>query len=400
MRYSRNFYEIVSNEKIFAKIFSEKESIGYYKLPFQDISKVISYSEKIKQRTIFVIGIGGSSLGSKAIYNFLLTSKKFNKKLKFLDTIDPLRMSCLIEETDLNDSHFIVISKSGNTIEPISIMKYIDSRAKLTKHNSTVITEKNSSLHKFAMKRAINSFFIPKNLGGRFSVFSSVGLLPLKAIGVDIDKLLKGCREVHNSFFDKGFYYDHILNKARFLVENKSRFNNNIIFSYSSIFEYFNKWFTQLWAESLGKKNINGTRQGLTPITLIGPEDQHSFLQLIVDGPRDKTVTFFKVDDLGLATKIPKNMDYKIFNLDYSDNKSFNELINLQADSTVEAILNEKDIPCDVITIPNVDEFNIATLMYRYQLLVSCIGAFLQINAYNQPGVEFGKSSLKKKLKK
>jgi glucose-6-phosphate isomerase len=222
--------------------------------------------------------------------------------------------------------------------------------------------------------------------------------LPLAIIGVDIQKLLNGCKIVHESFFNKGEYYDLIINKARFLVENKSRFPMNIIFSYSSVFRDFNRWFVQLWAESLGKKNINGTRQGLTPISLIGPDDQHSFLQLIMDGPRDKTVTIFKIDNLKDESLIPDQEKFSCFDLDYLNNKSFNELINLQADSTYEAILQEKDIPCDKITITEIDEINIAKLMYRFLLLTSSVGSFMQINAYDQPGVEMGKEILKNKF--
>jgi len=398
LKYKRNFYEIKSNEEIFSNLLKEKEYIGYYSLPFQDISKIVEYSQFIEQKNIVVVGIGGSTLGTKAIYKFLKTSKSFTKNLYFIDTIDPLEVNFLLSNVELSNSHFIVISKSGNTIEPISIIKYIDSKIKIDKGNSTVITGKETPLHKFALNNHIPVFFLDENIGGRFSVFSPVGLLPLAIIGVDIKKLLEGCREVHESFFQKKYFYDHIINKARFLVENKSRFVINIIFSYSSVFSDFNKWYVQLWAESLGKKNTNGTRQGITPIALLGPDDQHSFLQLIMDGVRNKTVTFFKIENLRDKSKIPNNKKFEIFNIDYTNDKSLNDLINLQADATYEAVIREKDIPCDIITISSVNEKNIAKLMYRFQLLTSCVGSFLQVNTYDQPGVELGKEILKASL--
>jgi glucose-6-phosphate isomerase len=187
------------------------------------------------------------------------------------------------------------------------------------------------------------------------------------------------------------------LEKARFLVENKTRFHTNIIFSYSSPLESFNKWYVQLWAESLGKININGTRQGLTPIGLVGPVDQHSFLQLIMEGVRDKTVTFIKIDDLKDDSLIPvdTNNKFNILGLQYAENISFNKLLNKQADATIKSIQEQDDIPCDVISIRTVDEFNIGSLMFTYQLLTSCIGAFLQINTYNQQGVEQSKINLR-----
>jgi len=398
MEYERNFYQIRTNEEIFNDLTKEISHIGYYSLPYQEVDSIINYGKEIKQDSIYIIGIGGSSLGTKAIYKFLRTSRNFKKRLFFLDTIDPLRINYLLSLSSLDNSHFVAISKSGNTIEPISIFKLISSKVKISPENTTIIAGQNSKLHKYALLKKINYFEIPENVGGRFSVFSPVGLVPLSMIGVDIDALLKGCKLVHESFFNKEKYYELIMNKARFVVENKSRFNINIIFSYSSVFNDFNRWFVQLWAESLGKKNINDTRQGLTPISLIGPDDQHSFLQLIMDGVRDKTITIFKIRNFMDSTSIPKSNDFSIFESDYLDNKTFNELINLQADSTYEAILKQKDIPCDKITINEINEINVAKLMYRFQLLTSCVGAFLQINSYDQPGVELGKSILNTKL--
>ena len=398
MFYERNFYEIKSNEEIFQNLKKETKFVGYYSLPYQDISEIENYAASIASNNIYVIGIGGSSLGTKAIYKFLRTTKKFKKKLFFLDTIDPLRINYLLSLSEMTDSHFLIISKSGTTIEPTSILKYLSSKVDITKLNSTIIAGKDTPLYLFSQKKEIQFFEIPEDVVGRFSVFSPVGLLPLAIIGVKIAELLKGCKLVHESFFNKEFYYDLIFGKARFLVENKNRFKINIIFSYSSVFQDFNRWFVQLWAESLGKKNINNTRQGFTPVSLVGPDDQHSFLQLIIEGVRDKTITFFKIDKLNDESLIPDLKEFSIFGSDYLNGKSFNELINLQADSTYEAIIDEKDIPCDKITISKIDEENIAMLMYRFQLLTSVLGAFLQVNTYNQPAVEKGKVILRRKL--
>jgi glucose-6-phosphate isomerase len=198
------------------------------------------------------------------------------------------------------------------------------------------------------------------------------------------------------SFFKQTDYYTPIISKARFLVENKNKFNINIVFSYSSLLENFNKWYVQLWAESLGKINVNGTRQALTPIGLVGPVDQHSFLQMIMDGVRDKTVTFIKIGDLKDSSIIPEGTSNKfdILDLQYVEGFSFNEVLNMQADATILSVQEQDDIPCDVISIRTVDEYNLAKIMFSYQLLVSCIGAFLQINTYDQPGVEYGKLNL------
>jgi glucose-6-phosphate isomerase len=244
MKYTKNFYQIKSNSEIFDKIKVERDSneIGYYHLPYQDTSEIKSYAVTITKKNVVVIGIGGSSLGSRAIYEFLLPSNNYNKKLIFLETIDPLKVNHILKSIDLSDTQFVIISKSGSTIEPISLFEYIDSLITIDSSNCTIISEAKSKLTQFANDNNIKTFDLAENIGGRFSVFSVVGLVPLAMVGVDIDNLLNGCRRVSDSFFKNTDYYKPIIRKARFLVENKNRFNINVVFSYSSLLESFNKW--------------------------------------------------------------------------------------------------------------------------------------------------------------
>ncbi|MBE0514602.1 glucose-6-phosphate isomerase [Sulfurimonas sp.] len=399
MNYQHNFNPTISDEDIFSEIVKEKDYIGYYNLVFSDTSEYKEYAKSVKQKNIVVIGIGGSTLGTYAIYKFLKYSKSLSKKLYFLETTDPIDIKSKLENIDLEDTLFIVISKSGTTIETVSIFKYIHSLVTCDKNNTLVITESDSKLNEYAKANEIMSFEIPKNVGGRFSVFSAVGLVPLAIVGIDIDALLSGAKETHDSFFSQTQAYERVLNKARFFVEYKNSFNINVVFSYSSRLDGFNKWYIQLWGESLGKIDINSTRQGLTPIGIIGPIDQHSFLQLIVEGRRDKTVTVIKVEDFHSNLKIPSVKLEGLEELDYTDNIEFSSLINEQADATIESINNLGDIPCDVITIDSVSENSIARLMYEYELLTSVCAKFMYIDAYDQPGVEAGKIILKQKLK-
>jgi len=401
MIYKHNFNPTISDEEIFSEILKEKESIGYYNLVHQDTSEFKKYAKNVKQKNILVIGIGGSTLGTYAIYKFLKHSKNLEKKLYFLETTDPIDIKSKIELIDLSDTLFVVISKSGTTVETISIFKYINSIIKCDKNNTVVITENDSKLNNYANINGMKSFDIPKDVGGRFSVFSAVGLLPLAIVGVDIDELLVGAKGIYDSFFGEisnRDAYHRILNKSRFFVEYKNRFNINVLFSYSSRLEGFNKWYIQLWGESLGKIDVNSTRQGLTPIGIIGPIDQHSFLQLIVEGRRDKTVTVIKVDNFDNDMEIPAVKLNGLEELDYLNNLKFSSLINKQADATIESINNLNDIPCDVITIDGVCERSCASLMYEYELLTSVCAKFMYIDAYDQPGVESGKIILKKKL--
>ncbi len=397
MKYAKNFYQIRSNDEIFEKIVQEKESIGYYALPFCDTAPIKAFAKTVKQKDIVIVGIGGSSLGTYAIHRFLM-DKENSKKLHFLESTDPIELQRKIKKIDLEHALFVVISKSGTTIETIAILKYLHSLIEIDAANTICITEEESKLHAFAQTKAIRTFAIPKNVGGRFSAFSNVGLIPLAIVGLDIDRLLEGCREVYESFFDKEAYFDILMEKARFLVENKNRFNINVVFSYSSLLEGFNKWYIQLWGESLGKPNINGTRQALTPVGLIGPIDQHSFLQLIIEGKRDKTVTFIKIEDFQDEMSVPDISLPSLEELDYLNRFKFKDLINRQADATIKAIDDLKDIPYDVITIESQDEYNMGKLMYAYELLTSIVGSFVQIDTYNQPGVEAGKAIFKESL--
>ena len=399
MHYYKNFYEIKSNDKIFNLLKEELNSVGYYSLPEQDISEVLTFAKTVKQKDIAIIGIGGSTLGTYAIYSFLNRTNNYSKKLHFFESTDPIDIKSRIKDLDLQDTLFLVISKSGTTIETISIFKYLSSLIKMNKNNCVIISENDSKLSKYANKNNMKSFDIPKNIGGRFSVLSNVGLVPLSIIGINIQELLEGAKEIKDSFFNKKEYFTEIFEKARFLVENKKRFNMNILFSYSSSLEGFNKWYVQLWGESLGKLNVNGTKQSLTPIGLIGPVDQHSFLQLIIEGNRNKTVTFIKIEDYEDNTVIPANTLDDFDDLDYIDNVKFQDLIGKQADATIQSIQELNDIPYDVITIKKQNEKNIAKLMYTFQLLTSVVGKFVQIDTYNQPGVERGKIILKEKLK-
>jgi len=399
MYYKDNYNPTISNADVFDEIVNEKESIGYYNLVHQDTTEFKEYAKTVQQKNIVVIGIGGSTLGTYAIYKFLKHSKELSKKLYFLETTDPIDIQSKLEGIDLENTLFIVISKSGTTVETISIFKYIHTRVKIDKTNTVVVTESDSKLNAYAQANEMQTFEIPKNVGGRFSVFCAVGLLPLAIVGIDIDEILLGARKVYDSFFAKEIEYKKIIKKARFFVEYKNSFNINVVFSYSSRLEGFNKWYVQLWGESLGKIDINSVKQGLTPVGIIGPIDQHSFLQLIVQGKHDKTISVIKVDDFNNNLTIPAVNLEGLEELNYLDNLHFSSLINMQADATIEAINNLNDIPCDVITIDGVSESAIAGLMYEYELLTSVCAKFMYINAYDQPGVESGKIILKNKLK-
>lgn len=293
-----------------------------------------------------------------------------------------------------------MISKSGLTIETTSLFKYILARFSLLKKERKkhllTITDENSPLFKWSKSEEIESVTIKPNIGGRFSVLSAVGLLPLAILGYDIAAILKGASIVSHRFFEER--KDNVLKKALFLARNESNYPINVLFSYSSVFRHFNAWYVQLWGESLGKLDMYEQRRGLTPIALIGSIDQHSFLQLIMQGPANKTVTFLSVKNLSQKPLYIPNIRLQgLESTDFVNQTSFNQLLKLQCISTKESIISQ-NVPVDSILIDSLNEQSVGALVLYYELLTSCVGILLQIDTYNQPGVEFGKKILREKF--
>lgn len=391
------------NEKssiAFSAIKQETESIGYYRLPEQDIDPILSYCDSVPSHieSIAVIGIGGSSLGAKAVYEFLKPVEKLTRKLYFFESTDPINIQNLLTKIDLDKTHFLVISKSGTTVETFAIYKYILTLQK-DPESYTFITDPGSSLEQYANSIKAKTLHLPENVGGRFSVLSVVGLVPLALCDIDIKALLLGANSVRKSFFEQGYLQDILLKKSLFYALNHAKYHINCIFAYSESLKYFCEWYVQLWGESLGKKQRHSAfHVGLTPIGLIGPKDQHSFLQLIMEGTRDKSVTFIQIEDFQDEIEIPNMTLPHLESLNTLNSLSFSKLINMQCNSVMEALQKEENIPLDSISLPKVDAENIGSLIFYYELLTSLVGELIDVNTYDQPGVEAAKIILKEKL--
>lgn len=400
-----------SDDGLFERIQLETKKIGYYNLPEQNLDYLDIYLKKLDARQtletitdVVVVGIGGSSLGTKAIYNFLEPLNNLMRRLHFLDSTDPIAIRNCCQKLNLDTSHFLIISKSGTTIETIAIYKYllgITANHAQKEPPFTFITDKGSALEAHAEEINALVVNIPENVGGRFSVLSSVGIVPLALAGIDIEELLKGANKIRQSFFGAGYMQDTLLNKATFYAKNSTTYNINAIFSYAESLHSFNQWYVQLWGESLGKRQLNSAfNVGQTPIGLTGPKDQHSFLQLLVEGTRNKTVSFIKMSHFEDSLKIPSIKLKNLESLDIINGVHFSDLINTQADAIIESLKQSERIPLDEIIIDKQDAFSIGQLIYYFELLTSLVGDLLNINTYNQPGVESGKNILINKLRK
>ncbi len=392
------------------RVEMESGKIGYYLLPESDMPNRIEafiddYDFEAKGiKNIVVIGIGGSSLGTKAVDRLLShTPSRNSRRLVFMENVDPVEIESNLHDLVYEESFFIMISKSGSTIETTSHVKYLIERfdapvesAKFREHFA-FITDEGSPLDAFGKACDVPVFHIPHNVGGRFSVLSAVGLLPLTLLGYDTRALLAGAKMLKDSFFAREETL--LVQKAYHYATHSKSFPVNVLFSYGSAFSAFNDWYVQLWGESLGKIDGNGNHVGMTPVGIIGSIDQHSFLQLLIEGPRDKTVTMIKVVDFQVPTKIPDVSLPHLEKTDYINGHTFNELLNAQCDATMESIM-QQGISVDRIEIGKLDEYNTGYMIMYYELLTSLCGHFLGVNTYDQPGVELGKQILKEKFVK
>lgn len=388
-------------EKAYESVKYEHESgsIGYYDLPKTSLTlceevKLFFANGTEEYDTIAIVGIGGSTLGIKAIDRLLRPKTPNAKKIIYLENSDPVSITQEIGQITLEKTRFIVISKSGGTVETLSIFKRLIATFSITLENSkqiVVVSDNGSSLAKFADHYGLKRFIVPQNVGGRFSVLSAVGVVPLTLAGFDVVKVLEGAKAFVESFWQRN--EEHLLQKAAYYVTHAQLYPINVLFSYSDTFEEFGKWVVQLWGESLGKKNRRGERVGLTPISLIGSVDQHSFLQLIIEGPLNKTVTFMHIEHSEDALLIPDISLPYLEKSDFLNGISFNTLINAQCKATMKSVL-ESGVSVDEITWKQIDEESVGEMIVYYELLTSLSGALFEINTYDQPGVEHGKKIL------
>tara|TARA_Y100000992_G_C21247955_1_gene484334 strand:+ start:415 stop:1569 length:1155 start_codon:yes stop_codon:yes gene_type:complete len=328
-----------------------------------------------KKRNYRIIGMGGSSLGSRAIYDFL--KHKINKKFEFLDNLSS-NYKNLSNANTLN----LIISKSGNTLETI-----VNSNINIKKNQKNIfITEnKNSYLHILAEKLKAEIIHHNNFIGGRYSVLSEVGMLPAELMGLNILKFKQLNYLVKNKK-----YLNHLVNNVEaILYFNKIKKFNSIIINYDEKSTNLFNWYQQLVAESLGKQT-----KGILPIVSNMPKDNHSVMQLYLDGFKNNFFTFFYVKEKN-SIKVNNN---KILSLNkYLKNKNLDKIIFAQKNAT-ENVFNKKNIPFRTFEINKRDEKTLGELFTFFILETILIGKALKINPFDQPAVELIKKETKKIL--
>jgi len=382
-------------------------NLGYNEELVKEINEYAA-SVKGKFDNLVVMGIGGSALGAIAVseallkpYWNLLSKEARNNfpRIFVLDNVDPDQINGLLDSIDIKKTLINVITKSGNTAETMSQFMIAKERLEKAlganyKQNIVTTTDKEKGiLRKIATDEDFKSFIVPDDVGGRFSVFSSVGLLPFALVGINIAELLRGVRELDKQLSNTDINSNVAAQGAlvQYLMDKKGK-NLSVMMPYSSRLRFVSDWYVQLWAESLGKeKDVNGNvvHTGPTPVKALGATDQHSQIQLYNEGPNDKVITFIRVKKFDTELKIPNV--YTDTDLAYLGGKTINDLINAEADATKAALVDYKR-PTVTISIDKVDEYNLAQLLYMLEIQTAIAGGLYNINAFNQPGVEQAKN--------
>ncbi len=372
---------------------------------------VKEYASMVKGRfeNVVVLGIGGSALGGiaaaeallKPYWNLLSDEQRNGCPRKFfLDNIDPDTMSGLFDILDLSKTLVNVITKSGDTAETMSQFMIVKDRLEKElgdnyRYNIVATTDKKTGiLRQIAEQEGYKTFVVPDDVGGRFSVFSAVGLLPLALVGVDIDSIINGIKDMDLALKNTDIHENIAAQNAliHYLLDTKKGKNISVMMPYSSRLKYVSDWYVQLWAESLGKnknKDGNDVCVGPTPLKALGATDQHSQIQLYNEGPNNKLINFIRVAEFDNTLDIPNIFEYT--GIGYLGGKTVNQLINAEADSTRVALC-DYERPNVTITIDRVDGYNIGQLLYMFEVQTAIAGELYNINTFNQPGVEQAKN--------
>lgn len=384
-------------------------SHGFFHLT-NDQSQINAVKEvyaKFAEKKYFVqVGIGGSALGPQMLVDSL--QKNFEREFLFFDNVDSDYIyNQLGRIKDPKDAIFYIVSKSGGTAETISLfsiaMNWLRENGIEESEFSdyfVLCTDPNKGdLRELASEKNYTTLEVPSNVGGRFSVLTAVGLLPAIFAGIDIDGLYSGANKIKEAMLTDKASENPLLQCAAHLayLMHHQGVSQTVIMPYSSKLKTMAFWFVQLWAESLGKTREDGTHIGLTPVPAYGATDQHSQMQLFMQGPRDKCLLFIEVKNHEHNFKIASDIDKSSFNK--LKNFDLNQLLEAEFKGTLKA-LQESQRDFIHLEIARNDEESLGALILFFEGLTALMGHYLEVDPFNQPGVELGKVYAYEYLKK
>ena len=380
-----------SNKKSFDKILhdilkqidSTKDTYHFLSNKFQFNFKIDDIKRFKKYQNIVVVGMGGSILGSNAIYEFL--KFKIKKNIIFFDNLEKEKIKIFKKNYDSKKSLFIIISKSGKTIETISNFFELNILKNKAKNIIIISEKKNNILYSISKKYKLMFIEHKKYLGGRYSVLSEVGMVPSYLMGIDIKKIRKNLKKYLTK--EKEILQSGSIFLSQIISQKK--FKNLIFLNYSPKLEKFLFWLQQLIAESLGKKG-----KGLLPIVSNCPKDHHSVLQLYLDGPKDKMFYFFSEATIKDKAAKKKKFSNK---MNYFNNNSLDKIKSSQM-SALKTILIKNKAPVREFIFNSSGEETLGELFTYFILETSIAGRLINLNPFDQPAVEQVKCLTKKLL--
>lgn len=388
--------------------------MAWTELPYSQndvVADINATAQMIREKfdAFVVLGIGGSALGPAMVQqamgdlrnNELPAGRRNGPRIYVEDNVDPERMVSLLNLLDLDKTCFNVISKSGNTSETMSqyliVSDLLKQRygEKYGEHLILTTDAAKGNLNKIGRADGLKMFVVPDGVGGRFSEMCPVGLLAAAVSGVDIEEMLAGAAAMDERCRNA----DYLRNPALFAAgamyaAMEKGLNIHVMMPYADSLKYMADWYAQLWAESLGKNvHRDGTpcAAGQTPVKALGVTDQHSQVQLYTEGPDDKVITFLRVGNFRRSITIPVGCE-EFPDVSFLCGKTLGQLLDAELHATEYALLKAAK-PSWMITLPEVNAYTLGQLMYFFEMQTAYMGELLDIDAFNQPGVEEGKNA-------
>jgi glucose-6-phosphate isomerase len=380
-----------------------ESSPGFMRLPksreYAEAS--VSVAEEIRSSgaTDFIhVGIGGSALGPMALHKALdhpyynLLPDRRGPRIHFAENTDPTTLGAILDVADPESTWVNVVTKSGSTAETMANFLVIraflaDSVGSFGYQGRTVATTdpEEGFLKEIADREDLRVLPIPQDVGGRFSVLTPVGLLPAAVTGLNVDALLAGAARCVDELGEQGADHPAVVGAAmHYLMDTARGRNGRVMMTYADSLERLAAWFVQLWAESLGKDG-----KGSTPHGAVGTTDQHSQVQLYMEGPQDKVIEIVEVENHPRDLEIPETYE-DLEGVGYLGGHSMAELLNVECDATRRA-LAEAGRPNSTIKLGTVSEENVGYVFQALEIQTAIAGSLYGVNAFNQPGVEAGK---------
>jgi len=392
----------------------ESGEMGFFSLPGdrEAVRRIAAVAESFGQwfEALVVVGIGGSSLGAKAIADALLgpfwnehsnAEREHFPRLYFLENVDPDTVKALLRRIDPRRTLFNVVSKSGSTAETMAqylvlegVLRQVLDPDRVSGHLLFTTDPERGALRSLARDRGIPTLDVPPNVGGRFSVLSPVGLLPAAVVGVDIAALLDGAGEMQERCRTPDLAENPAGLFATLLhaAHGEEGRSIHVFMPYADRLRTLGLWFQQLWAESLGKardRDGNEVHTGPTPIAALGAVDQHSLLQLLMEGPDDKVVCFLRVVGREDPVEIPASHS-GIPELAYLGGHTLEVLLETERRATADALFRAGR-PSMTLSVERLDARTMGELFMFFQIATVLAGALYGVDPLDQPGVELGK---------